>query len=129
MPRFEEALLVLHADGKAFLVLGNENYNKAEKARISASAICLSHFSLPDQPMQTKKSVSQILGQICIKDKKTIGLAGWKKFTSSVEFISAFPPGISFEPGCICSAVFTMFRFVGVGFCSLVFLFFFSFGF
>lgn len=85
LPRFEEALLVLHADGKAFLVLGNENYNKAEKARISASAICLSHFSLPDQPMQTKKSVSQILGQICIKDKKTIGLAGWKKFTSSVE--------------------------------------------
>ena len=25
LPRFEEALLVLHADGKAFMVLGNEN--------------------------------------------------------------------------------------------------------
>lgn len=85
LPRFEEALLVLHADGDAFLVLGNENFNKAEKARISASAICLSHFSLPDQPMQIEESVSQILGRVCIKDKKTIGLAGWKKFTSSVE--------------------------------------------
>ncbi len=29
LPRFEEALLVLHKDGKAYLVLGNENLNKS----------------------------------------------------------------------------------------------------
>ncbi|MFR5077960.1 MAG: hypothetical protein ACLTDX_07970 [[Clostridium] innocuum] len=36
LPRFEEALLILHANGKAFMVLGNENLNKAGKARIEA---------------------------------------------------------------------------------------------
>ena len=33
LPRFEEALLILHANGKAFMVLGNENLNKAGKAK------------------------------------------------------------------------------------------------
>ena len=37
--RFEEALLVLNANGKATLVLGNENLNKAAKARIEAAAV------------------------------------------------------------------------------------------
>ena len=41
LPRFEEALLILHANGKAFMVLGNENLNKAGKARIEAVPIFL----------------------------------------------------------------------------------------
>ena len=36
LPRFEEALLVLHADGQAFMVMGNENLNKVPSARIKA---------------------------------------------------------------------------------------------
>ncbi len=35
LPRFEEALLILHSCGKAYMVLGNENLNKASKSRIS----------------------------------------------------------------------------------------------
>lgn len=85
LPRFEEALLVLHADGKACMVLGNENLNKAEKARIEAVPIHMPHFSLPNQPMQTEKSVAQILASCELEKAEKIGLIGWKNFTSQVE--------------------------------------------
>ena len=85
LPRFEEALLILHANGKAFMVLGNENLNKAGKARIEAVPIHMPHFSLPNQPMQTEKSVAQILASCELEDAGTIGLIGWKNFTSHVE--------------------------------------------
>ena len=80
LPRFEEALLILHANGKAFMVLGNENLNKAGKARIEAVPIHMPHFSLPNQPMQTEKSVAQILASCELEDAEKIGLIGWKNF-------------------------------------------------
>ena len=85
LPRFEDALLILHANGKAFMVLGNENLNKAGKARIEAVPIHMPHFSLPNQPMQTEKSVAQILASCELEDAEKIGLIGWKNFTSHVE--------------------------------------------
>lgn len=85
LPRFEEALLILHANGKAFMVLGNENLNKAGKARIEAVPIHMPHFSLPNQPMQIEKSVAQILASCELEDAEKIGLIGWKNFTSHVE--------------------------------------------
>lgn len=85
LPRFEEALLILHANGKAFMVLGNENLNKAGKARIEAVPIHMPPFSLPNQPMQTEKSVAQILASCELEDAGKIGLIGWKNFTSHVE--------------------------------------------
>ena len=85
LPRFEEALLILHANGKAFMVLGKENLNKAGKARIEAVPIHMPHFSLPNQPMQTEKSVAQILASCELEDAEKIGLIGWKNFTSHVE--------------------------------------------
>ena len=85
LPRFEEALLILHANGKAFMVLGNENLNKAGKARIEAVPIHMPHFSLPNQPMQTEKSVAQILASCELEKAEKIGLIGWKNFTSQVE--------------------------------------------
>ncbi|MFC4770432.1 M24 family metallopeptidase [Enterococcus hermanniensis] len=85
VPRFEEALLVLHANGKAFLILGNENLNKAPLARIKAEAIHMPQLSLPNQPMDTALSIAQILNQAQIDHAKSIGLIGWKKFTSSTD--------------------------------------------
>lgn len=85
LPRFEEELLILHANGKAFMVLGNENLNKAGKARIEAVPIHMPHFPLPNQPMQTEKSVAQILASCELEDAEKIGLIGWKNFTSHVE--------------------------------------------
>lgn len=85
LPRFEEALLLLHADGKAYIVLGNENLNKASKARIQATPIHMPHFSLPNQPMNTDKSVAEILAQCDLENIEKVGLIGWKNFTSQAE--------------------------------------------
>ncbi|MBO0410206.1 Xaa-Pro aminopeptidase [Enterococcus hulanensis] len=82
VPRFEEALLVIHQSGEAYLVLGNENLNKVPFARIAATAVHLPHFSLPNQPMHTALSVPAILKQTKLDQAASIGLIGWKNFTS-----------------------------------------------
>ena len=84
LPRFEEALLILHADGEAYLVLGNENLNKASKSRIPAKAVLASYFSLPNQPMQNEEPFKDILAKTDISGKK-VGVVGWKLFTSRYE--------------------------------------------
>ncbi len=81
LPRFEEALLVLHADGSAFLLLGNENLNKAGKARIQATAVHVPFFSLANQPMEGEKDLAQVMREAGLEGKR-VGLAGWKLFTS-----------------------------------------------
>lgn len=85
LPRFEEALLVLHSCGKAYMVLGNENLNKAAKSRIEVTAVHMPYFSLPNQPMDTEKSVAEILGQCGLEKAKNIGFVGWKNFTGKFE--------------------------------------------
>lgn len=61
-PRFEEALLVLHANVTAQLVLGNENLNKCDRALIEAIPTHAPHFSLPSQPMENTMSFTGIFG-------------------------------------------------------------------
>lgn len=85
LPRFEEALLVLHKTGKAYMVLGNENLNKCTKARLKAKPIHMPYFSLPNQPMEPHKCISDILVQCELKNHSKIGIVGWKNFTSKVE--------------------------------------------
>ena len=85
LPRFEEALLVLNQGGTHYMMMGNENLNKVPSARIQAEAIHAPYFSLPNQPMQTEKSVAQILASCELEDAEKIGLIGWKNFTSHVE--------------------------------------------
>lgn len=85
LPRFEEALLVLHQDGSAQMVLGNENLNKASKSRINVKSIHMPHFSLPNQPMNTTKTVSETLKECGLETYKTVGIVGWKNFTSKLD--------------------------------------------
>lgn len=85
VPRFEEALLVLHRHGEAFLVLGNENLNKAGYARLKCTPIHAPHFSLPNQPMENKLSFIDILKLSGVNENMRVGVVGWKLFTSQVE--------------------------------------------
>ncbi len=85
LPRFEEALLVLHQGGQHYMVMGNENLNKVASARIPATPIHAPHFSLPNQPMETTQSFQEILSQAGIQAGSCVGIAGWKMFTSSQE--------------------------------------------
>lgn len=83
--RFEEALLVLNADGSAVLILGNENLNKCAKSRLKAEAVHVSLFSLPNQPHRADCSLRELLVQAGVQPGTRIGLAGWKLFTSPKE--------------------------------------------
>ena len=83
--RFEEGLLVLDKDGSMTLVLGNENLNKASKARFAAAAVHVSLFSLPNQPNRSDKTLPELLAEAGIRPDRRTGIAGWKMFTSPVE--------------------------------------------
>ena len=85
IPRFEEALLVLHREGEAVLVLGNENLKLAAFARLENRVIHAPWFSLPNQPMSNEKSLPQLLQDAGISSGKTLGLVGWKLFTGSAD--------------------------------------------
>ncbi|MDD7281922.1 MAG: M24 family metallopeptidase [Erysipelotrichaceae bacterium] len=85
LPRFEEALLILHIDGSVYMAMGNENLNKVSKSRLSAEAVHVPYFSLPNQPMETKKSFVELLKDAKIQENTKVGIVGWKNFTSSFE--------------------------------------------
>ncbi len=85
VPRFEEALLVVHSDRKNYMIMGNENINKVSKARIAAKPILSSYFSLPNQPMEIDIPFKEILVRANITEGSKVGLVGWKNFTSKSE--------------------------------------------
>ncbi|GKH34507.1 M24 family metallopeptidase [Muricomes sp. OA1] len=84
-PRFEEAVLVIHQNGKACLLLGNESLKMGGCARIKADVIHVPHFSLPNQPMETKYTLQELIRQAGIKEGMRGGVVGWKMFTSRYE--------------------------------------------
>lgn len=85
IPRFEEALLVLHSTGDAVLVLGNENLKLAAHARLPNTVIHAPWFSLPNQPMDNLHSLPEQLAQAGISAGKRYGLVGWKLFTGMAD--------------------------------------------
>lgn len=83
IPRFEEGLFILHKSGKAVLVLGNENLKLAQHSRVSASVVHAPWFSLPNQPMGSTFSLSEVLQQAGLNGQQRVGIAGWKLFTGN----------------------------------------------
>lgn len=85
VPRFEEELLVLHSNGEAYLLAGNENLDMATHSRLKAKIIHVPYFSLPNQPMENHVSFLELLSKAKIKKGSRTGIIGWKMFTSSFE--------------------------------------------
>ncbi|WP_318369043.1 M24 family metallopeptidase [Enterobacter sp.] len=83
IPRFEEALLVLHQSGEAVLVLGNENLKLARYARLENRVLHAPWFSLPNQPMTHDVTLAELLQQAGLTDKLRVGVSGWKLFTGA----------------------------------------------
>lgn len=82
-PRFEEALLVLHADGTAHYIMGNENLKMVKHARLKGELHHYPLFSLPNQPMDGPVDLTKILQACGITSQlKKLGLVGWKMFTA-----------------------------------------------
>ncbi len=86
--RFEESLLVVNVDGAMYMVLGNENLNKASKARVAIEPGHVVHaplFSLPNQPDTAGCSLRDLLCEAGVRPGSRVGVAGWKLFTSPHE--------------------------------------------
>lgn len=85
IPRFEEALLVLKADGQGYLLLGNENVKMAAHARIPNTVIHVPYFSLPVQPMAGERQLEEVFKEIGLDQLAKVGVVGWKLFKSQLQ--------------------------------------------
>lgn len=82
--RFEEGALVLHSNGEAYLLLGNENISRGKYARLDCVSIHCSYFSLPHQPM-FQDNLQEILQQTQLTKTMNVGVVGFKQFTNTSE--------------------------------------------
>ena len=103
--RFEEGLMVLDASGGMRLVLGNENLNKAGKARFAVEGILASKLSLPNQPQKDDRTMAEYLAEAGITAGQRVGLAGWKLFTGEADKGLALFDAPAFIVDALCELV------------------------
>lgn len=84
LTRFEESLLVLHANGSAFLIVGNENVKLAAHSRLHAQVLHCPFFSLPDQPMDGEQPLTELFSKAGLVPGIRVGLVGWKLLRSAL---------------------------------------------
>ncbi|MBI2775706.1 MAG: aminopeptidase P family N-terminal domain-containing protein [Chloroflexi bacterium] len=77
-PRFEEAILLLGAIGRPLLLAGNECIGLARVAPLPVEAVLFQELSLPGQPRDRSKSLSEILADAGVRRGSRIGMVGWK---------------------------------------------------
>jgi len=88
-PRFEEALLIVRAEGKPLLLVGNEGEGYLPVSPLVVTgevrAELYQSFSLIDQPRGASRPLRDILAGEGIGDGSKVGCIGWKYYTT-VEF-------------------------------------------
>jgi len=84
-PRFEEALLLLSADGRRKLLVGNEclGYLPDTKA-LELEVELFQEFSLMGQPRTTSRPLLDILRDFGVGREQRVGCAGWKYFEDAL---------------------------------------------
>ena len=88
-PRFEEALLLLAPTGPPLVLVGNECQAYLPISPLF-TAQQLRHevyqpFSLPDQPRDTSRTLSQIFHSEGIRRGATVGCVGWKTYATPLD--------------------------------------------
>jgi len=77
-PRFEEAILVLGPVGVPILLAGNECIGLARVAPMPVVAVLFQELSLPGQPRDRSKPLSETLGDAGVRRGAKVGVLGWK---------------------------------------------------
>ena len=77
-PRFEEALLLLGADGRKHLLVGNECAGYLPDAELGITGELFQDFSLPGQARDASRPLAAILGGFGIGPSSRVGCIGWK---------------------------------------------------
>lgn len=84
IPRFEEGILILEKNGRATVILGNENLKMASHSRLEVTLKHSPYFSLPNQPMDNEKTLEDLFIEVGLEKLTRVGLVGWKMFTSTL---------------------------------------------
>ncbi|MEO6350333.1 MAG: aminopeptidase P family N-terminal domain-containing protein [Candidatus Limnocylindrales bacterium] len=79
-PRFEEALLVVGGAGVPDVLVGNENRGTAGAAPLPMRTQMFQDFSLPGQPRDKSRPLTEILADAGIGPKSRVGVVGWKEY-------------------------------------------------
>jgi Xaa-Pro aminopeptidase len=79
-PRFEEALLVVGSTDEPLILVGNECVGMAESAPLAMRVELWQELSLPSQPRDRSRSLTQILAGEGIVEGSRVGVVGWKQF-------------------------------------------------
>ena len=83
-PRFEEALLLLAADGRAQLIVGNECMGYLPDEGLGLDVVLFQDFSLMGQPRGDSRPLRAILADFGIGPKSAVGCVGWKYYDSGL---------------------------------------------
>ena len=79
-PRFEEAMLVVGPADEPAILVGNECFGTAGAAPLPMRRHLFQDFSLPSQPRDRSRPLSEILAEEGVRNGSSIGLIGWKEF-------------------------------------------------
>lgn len=79
-PRFEEAMLIVGHSGEPAVLVGNECFGMAGAAPLPMRRHLFQDFSLPSQPRDRSRSLSEILAGEGIRDGSRVGIIGWKEY-------------------------------------------------
>jgi Xaa-Pro aminopeptidase len=79
-PRFEEAILVVGQTGDPAILVGNECYGMAGAAPLPMRLHRFQDLSLPGQPRDRSRPLTEILGDEGIDPGARVGVVGWKPY-------------------------------------------------
>jgi Xaa-Pro aminopeptidase len=79
-PRFEEAILVLGVADDPAILVGNECYGMAAAAPLPLRRHLFQDLSLPSQPRDRSRTLTEILGDEGVTRGSRVGVIGWKQF-------------------------------------------------
>jgi Xaa-Pro aminopeptidase len=79
-PRFEEAILVIGGAGDPAILVGNECYGMAGAAPVPMRRHRFQELSLPGQPRDRSRPLTEILGDEGIAAGSRVGVVGWKPY-------------------------------------------------
>ena len=81
-PRFEEVVLLVGGSGDPAILLGNECYGLAEVAPLSMRPLRFQDLSLPGQPRDDSRPLTEILADEGIGRNSRLGVVGWKTYSN-----------------------------------------------
>jgi hypothetical protein len=79
-PRFEEAILVVGPEEEPAILVGNECWGMAGAAPLTMRRHLFQDLSLPSQPRDRSRSLTDILSVEEVGSGSRVGLVGWKDF-------------------------------------------------